>query len=92
MHKRTFAAPRASYADGASHNACSLGPACSDAVQGAVAGLTARLGRWAGNMIRAREILSRIPAEGDLCPQGDEVGCARQLLLGQNDSQSLTGT
>jgi hypothetical protein len=43
-------------------------------------------------MLRAREMLSHIPAEGDLCPRGDAVGCARRILLGQNDSQSLTGT
>lgn len=57
----------------------------------AVAISAAWLGQWAANMIWAREALSSIPAEGSPCLQGDEVARARQLLLGQERSENLTG-
>jgi hypothetical protein len=56
-----------------------------------VAASAARFGRWAANMVWARAVLSSIPAEASPCLQGDEVGRARQLLLGRDRSQDLNG-
>jgi len=48
-----------------------------------VAASIARFGRWAVNMVRARELLSSIPAEGSPYVPFDAVRHAKSLLLGE---------
>ena len=50
-----------------------------------------RLGRWLIDVIRARQVLSAIPAEGSPCARGDEVDRARHLLLGGRDTRQQAG-
>jgi hypothetical protein len=88
MDASKFAEPHTFHADGGWHDAYWLRQARAHAARSIARFVTAsaaRLCRWAANMIWAREALSAIPAEGSPCLQGDEVGRARQLLLGQED-------
>ena len=94
MDASEFAEPHAFHADGRWHDACWLRQARVHTARSIAclrAALAARFGRWATNMIWAREVLSAIPAEGSPCLLGDEVDRARLLLLGQDNSQDLTG-
>jgi hypothetical protein len=85
MHTIKFAVPRAYHVDGGWHDAQWLRRARAHAarcVARFLAASAARFGRWLANMIRAREVLAAIPAEGSPCVQRDEVERARRLLLG----------
>ena len=93
MDTSKFAETSRFHADGSWYDACWLRQARALAARSIVrfvAASAVRLGRWAANLIWAREALSAIPAEGSPCLQ-DEVGRARQLLLGRDSSQDLSG-
>jgi len=87
-----FAEPRALHADGGRYDAYWLRQArATRGVARFLAASTARFGRWLVNMIRAREVLAAIPAEGSPCVQGVEVDCARHLLLGHEGTRDRAG-
>lgn len=93
MDTRKLAEHRAFYVDGGWYDAYWLRRARAQATRNiarGVAASTARLGRWANSMIWARRTLSAIPAEGSSCLQGDVVGHARLLLLGQEGQANHT--
>ena len=49
-----------------------------------LAALEARLGRWAFNMVRVRDLLTCIPVEGSSYVPVDAVANARNLLLARS--------
>ena len=86
MHTIKFAEPRANHVNGGWYDARWHRRARAHAtrcVARFLAASAARSGRWLVIMIRVREVLSAIPAEGSPCVQGDEVDRARHLLLGE---------
>ena len=85
MDKSKFAEPRAFHVDGAWYDAYWLQQARASGARSitqATAASLARLGRLAVNIIWARQALYAMPCDLKPCANGDDVGRARQLLLG----------
>jgi hypothetical protein len=93
MNNSAYEPPRAFQIDGGWYDAYWLRQARKHAARGIVTfgvAWIARFGRWAANMIWAREVISAFPPEGSPCARGDEVPRARQLLLGEADTRDRT--